>query len=344
MLFYVHAAKRNAGAALWQLIYEGGLTVEKKTISEESEVIKNDENHNMNNEGTGEPAASKASLLTKMGTTRGRLAMDIFLIVLCLVSFLGLSRWASDQNNFKYCIETINEKEKNVAALTGISAAGSFALSLIPGDAGSALADKLADLSGYLIVISAALYLGKCLLVITGIAAFRFIIPIGCIILLAASFFTIPKISEIVWKAIIFSLILFMLVPISTAVSGAIDKVSDETISERVESMESDTNEIAENTSDADDGTVIDKISDFFKKVSGGVSGILDRFKVLLQNMVTTIATMLITSVVIPVLVLLVLIWLANMLFKTDLSLKRGAGKVTEGLKRGEKAIENNVL
>lgn len=251
-----------------------------------------------------------------------KLAYEIFLIALCVVSFFWFSKLFTRQAFVKQSVDTINEKQANVTALTGISIGSSFAVSLLPNNAGQAISEKLADLSGYLLLITIALYVGKWLIAIMGTVAFRVIIPIGCILLLMDSFFGIPALKKISWKVIVFALILFFLVPTSTWISNRIDDVSDASIAERVEQLDGDSSEIVTDTTETTGNeTLKDKLNNLWSKVTGGVTGVLKKFQLLLQNLIDTIAAMIVTSVVIPIGVLAIAIWVTNMIFKTSFSI-----------------------
>lgn len=278
------------------------------------------------------------------------IAYDIFLVVLCVASFLWFSRISTSKAVYSSSIETLDEKKDNVMRLTAISAGASFAVSLIPGDAGDPIADKLADLTGYFIVITIGIYIEKWMIAIMGIVAFKVIIPIGCIVLLILSFFNRPDIKRTTVKLMIFSIVLTLVVPCSTWVSQTIDTVSDQTISNRVEELQKNSDEVVADTKDGDDSSITGKLSSLWSKVSGGVKGVLAKFETLLRNMIDTIAAMIVTSCIIPILVFVFLICITNMIFgkalripdPKDYKLSNTTRKVREALaeNKQKKALE----
>ena len=72
--------------------------------------------------------------------------------------------------------------------LTAASTAASAAVSALPGDTGSAIAEKLADLTSDFLIVLCAIMLEKYLLTITGYAVFRFILPAVCVLLIVRQF------------------------------------------------------------------------------------------------------------------------------------------------------------
>ena len=116
-------------------------------------------------------------------------ALSILLIAVCLLSFLWVSRVATDNAIFTQMNKTIDTKEQNVMALSAGTMGVSVAITLIPGDTGTTLAEKLSDMSGYMFLVLIGLYLEKILLLLSGTIAFRVLIPIGCIFCLYHLFF-----------------------------------------------------------------------------------------------------------------------------------------------------------
>ena len=73
----------------------------------------------------------------------------IVLLVVMILSMTVVSKVASDPENHKKTIESLDEKKEDVLKLTATSAAASTALAAIPGDATTPVANKLADLTSY---------------------------------------------------------------------------------------------------------------------------------------------------------------------------------------------------
>ena len=123
--------------------------------------------------------------------------------------------------------------------LTAASTASSAAITLIPGDVATALADKLADISGYFVIVICALYLEKYLLTILGFAAFKILIPIACIILSVGILQKRPAEKEntikLAIKVAMFGLALFLVVPASVKASDMISATYQDSIDSTLE-------------------------------------------------------------------------------------------------------------
>ena len=78
------------------------------------------------------------------------------LVAIAIISLFWISGIASSEDSFEGTYNALDEKRTNVTELMGVTAASSTAISLLPGDAGTPIAEQLADLSGYFMFILAA--------------------------------------------------------------------------------------------------------------------------------------------------------------------------------------------
>ena len=256
-----------------------------------------------------------------MKAYRPYIIKDIVLIACCLISLFVISPKVSNLSTYKKSVATLDEKKANVLTLTGITAGASFAVSALGDDTGSPIANKLADFSGYFLVITVAIYIEEWLMAISGVLAFRLIIPLGCILLLILSLWDNPhttKASITTGKVMAFALILAVVVPCSTWISQQIDIISQETISQRIENVEKDSKEIIpENDGNDNDSSFLSAVSSLWSKFIGGVKAVVAKFNALIQNLLDITAAMIVTSCVIPLLVFVFLICITNIIFGT---------------------------
>ena len=92
-------------------------------------------------------------------------------IVIALLSFFVIARFTSSTEFNAKTIQSLDDKKTTVMELAAASTAASAAITLIPGDVGTPIANKLADLSSYFLIVFSAIYLEKYLVTITGYAA-----------------------------------------------------------------------------------------------------------------------------------------------------------------------------
>ena len=101
-------------------------------------------------------------------------------VILALASIFGVAKLTTDPAFYQKSIAALEEKQETVLELTAASTAASAAITLLPGDTATPIADKLADLSGYFLIVLCAIFLEKYLLTITAAAAFKVLIPAAC--------------------------------------------------------------------------------------------------------------------------------------------------------------------
>ena len=90
-----------------------------------------------------------------------RIVSCVLLLIIGLGCFFGISGWQSSPETHRTSIEYLNEKQATVMKLTAASTAASAAVSALPGDTGSAIAEKLADLSSDFLIVLVRHYAGN---------------------------------------------------------------------------------------------------------------------------------------------------------------------------------------
>lgn len=106
----------------------------------------------------------------------------IVLLVIAILSFSAGAKYAAAPEHHKETIAALDEKKDTVLELTVAATATSALITLIPGDVGTPIAEKVADLSGYLLIVLCAVFLEKYLVTLTGYAAFKLFIPAACVL------------------------------------------------------------------------------------------------------------------------------------------------------------------
>ena len=242
---------------------------------------------------------------------REKLIKAAALLAAAVISFFLIGSLATRPENFGGTIKSLDEKSETVMALTGGAAAASAAISVLPGDAGTPIADKLVDMSGYFMIILSAIFLEKWLITITGMVAFRILIPIALIGLAVNLFVPKQALRAIFVKIICFALVLFISVPASVVLSDMIDDSYKASIQQTIDKAEENSKAVQEKANGEDDENALEKI---FNAVKGGVAEQIDNFKTILSDFMEAAAVLIVTSCVIPLAVMLFFIWLLKMI------------------------------
>lgn len=240
------------------------------------------------------------------------------LIVLALISFFAVGTIVRDPENYSGIIKSLTEKSETVMALTGAAAASSAAITLLPGDAGTPIAEKLVDMSGWFMLILAAIYLEKWLITITGAAAFMVLIPIALLGLAADLFTAEHAFRGMFVKLICFALVIFAAVPTSVWLADKVDETYGVSIQETIDEAESKSKEVQDQAGNETSANALEKI---FNTVKGGVTAKVEEFKTILSKFVEAAAVLIVTSCVIPLAVMLFFIWLIKLLIGVQITI-----------------------
>lgn len=248
-------------------------------------------------------------------------------IMLAFISIFLLGNIFSSPETYAGITATLDEKKANVMALMTTTTAASAAVSLIPGEAGQPIADKLIDLSSYFMVILAVIYLEKFLIAVLGTLTFQIIIPVALVFLAIALFtpqgsLTTENLRKIGIKLGAFALAIFLVVPTSVWVSDKIDESFEVSLATANTSMQESTEQIEESIQEAEGEqeekglleSITDTVAGGFNAITGTVQNALDAFANQLNQLIDTLAVMIVTSCLIPIIVLALFLWAIKML------------------------------
>lgn len=227
-----------------------------------------------------------------------------------ILSMTVLSKVASNPENHKKTIAALDEKKSDVLKLTASTAAAATAIAAIPGDSTTPVANQIAELTSYLLVILIVIFLEKYLVTLTGYAAFFILIPAACVLFAAGICLNKAFLKALAVKTAVFGLVLFMIIPLSIKVSAMIEDTYESSMETTVEEAQDLTEEINDNTDS--EGNVFDR---FVSQIKEGVSGLVKKGETLLNHFIEVAAVMLVTSCAIPMVVLLFMIWLVRIFF-----------------------------
>lgn len=255
---------------------------------------------------------------------RFRYVIVALLAVLALVSLFPLRETFSSPETYAATISTLDEKKANVTALVASSTALSAGISVLPDDTGSAIADKLMDVSVDLGIVLVVIYLEKYLLTIFGFLSFGVLVPIGlaglaaAVALLGRSAIS-RTFTHVAVRLLLLGAILVSVVPASVWVTDRIDETYETSVA--AAPIEQETQEQEQPQSDEGDGGILefitgipDAVANLPQTVADGVTNVTQDILDQVNALVEAFAVMVVTSCAVPVLVLLLFLWVANML------------------------------
>ena len=259
-----------------------------------------------------------------------KLVITALLLLLAVLSCLYGADWASDPQTHAQTISELDKKSETVLMLSAGSAGASALVSMLPDDTATPVADKLADLSMYFGLVLCIIYTERFLLTILGLTAFRFLIPAALILVCISLFWRRQGLRSLALKLALVGLAVFLVIPASIKVGEMIDRSFDETYREAVSATE----RFQEETEDSEE-----EQSGIWNTIKGTYTKYRDKATALLNHYLQSFAVMIVTTCVIPVLVLLFFVWILKQFLGIDMA-KRVVVKVGPESGRGDRREE----
>lgn len=263
-----------------------------------------------------------------------QIGIIVALVVLALLSGFVARPHFADTKTWDSTIEVIDQKKGNVLALTTSCVALSAGITALPGDTGTPVAEQLAQLSGNLGIVLAVLYLEKYLLTILWSVGLGILIPFA-LVLFAISlgihgrWSTSTVIRRVATRVLVVAIIGMVLVPASVWVSQKVDetyRVSIEQAQQKAaDAADSDSSKASKKkTESTESKNVLEQLADgasgLVTSVTSGAKQMTDEIVQQVTDLIEGVIVMIVTSCVIPLLVLAAFLWLGHTLLGIDIS------------------------
>ena len=258
----------------------------------------------------------------------------VALVVLALLSGFVARPHFADTKTWDSTIEVIDQKKGNVLALTTSCVALSAGITALPGDTGTPVAEQLAQLSGNLGIVLAVLYLEKYLLTILWSVGLGILIPLA-LVLFAVSlgihgrWSTSAVLRRVATRVLVVAVIGMALVPASVWVSQKVDETYRVSIEqaqqEAADAADSDSSKTSKKkTESTESKNVLEQLADgasgLVTSVTSGAKQMTDEIVQQVTDLIEGVIVMIVTSCVIPLLVLVAFLWLGHVLLGIDIS------------------------
>ena len=218
-------------------------------------------------------------------------------------------------------------------ALTTSCVALSAGITALPGDTGTPVAEQLAQLSGNLGIVLAVLYLEKYLLTILWSVGLGILIPFS-LVLFAVSlgihgrWSTSAVLRRVATRVLVVAMIGMALVPASVWVSQKVDEtyqVSIEQAEQKATSAAEASSSKSEKKSESTENkNVLEQLtegaSSLLTSVTDSAKSMTDEVVQQVTDLIEGVIVMIVTSCVIPLLVLAAFLWLGHVLLGIDIS------------------------
>lgn len=257
-----------------------------------------------------------------------RYGIVALLIIAALLSeFVGRPHFENVET-WSGTIEVIDAKKNNVLALTTSTIALSAAISALPDDTGTPVAEQLTQLSSNLGIVLAVLYLEKYLLTILGFLSLGVLGPVA-FALLAISLLmhgrltTSHALFTLGIRVLLVGIIAIAVVPASVWVTQRIDETYQISISQ--EESEGSAEESKPTDSESQENknfwdSIASGAAQLVSNLKDGIKSVTDGVVEQVTNLIEGAIVMIVTSCLVPLLVLAVFLWMGHSLMGIDVS------------------------
>lgn len=299
------------------------------------------------------------------------------LVAVAALSFTVVANYATNLTTYEKQLAQLDEKRNTVMTIAGVTLATSSLITFLPDDKATPLANELADIGGYMFIVLCVICLEKYLLVMTGAAAFKVLIPLACGLGIIAQFIKARGLGRIAAKLVAFGIILVFLIPTSLCASSMIENTYESSVNQAVETAQNTNSKIEEIVGADVDEAAIDEIVEqdsndsksktWWEKVKGGAKAVGETAKSAaegVKNVVVTItnfdirevirmvqdeigdlfeaaAVILITSCGIPILVLVFFVWMLKVFLSMDINIKVPKFRLSKFIEERKEELED---
>ena len=270
--------------------------------------------------------------------SRNKLIAIGILIIVAILSATVIAKSATSPEKHSKTLEVLDEKKATAMKLTAAVTITSSAVSAIPGDTATFIAEQIAELADPLFLITCAIYLEKFLFTTLGHISFRVLIPLvcgmGCVFVIWQN----RRLRDFAIKLFVFALAIYWTIPFSVNVMQMVEKTFEASINQTYDQVDEITEE-AENSVEEEDTS---KLLDFFEEIGDKLTGAVQSAKNALGIFSDAIAVLIITTCAIPIAVIFFFIWLIKTLFGISIDLPK-VKPLSPGMKKVQEAIRENL-
>lgn len=226
----------------------------------------------------------------------------LFAIVL---SIAWVSPIMSDPKTHHNTLDVIDRNKEKATYLSATVTIASTALSLMPEDAASPLANELSELSTPLMLIVCVLYFEQFMLTSLEYLSFSVLIPIGLVLQILCLFARKKSWLILSRKLLILAVVCACIVPLSASVTAMIEATFADSINgvnEKIQAISTAFEKIIGGDSKGD-------ILAFISNVATGIGSVFEFAREALGLLIDGVAILLITSCLVPAISAVLFVW-----------------------------------
>ena len=242
-----------------------------------------------------------------------KVLISIGILLIMVFSFTKMTTWTTSQERQAGRIAVIDGNIKTVLELTAGATASSAIITLLPGDQCTPIATELAELSKYFLLALSALYIEKYLITLMGVVSFKFLIPVAAVVWLLG-YLKFGKAAKVIgYKIAVCALAIYFVIPASVEVTSLIYSRYEASINQTV----SEATQIVEEAEiETEQQGLIDRVTNW---ITNKAQSTVEYVSGMLSHFIEALAVMIVTSCVLPVLVILFFVWMIKTVFSMNL-------------------------
>lgn len=240
----------------------------------------------------------------------------LILALIGVFSFFVITSWLPDRSFIKESIESVEESSNTVMKFSAATLSTSLAISALPDDFATPLADSLADMNIYFIAILVMLHFEQLLIRYGVKLAFAIAIPAACGIGILSILLKKDLLKGIAARVAVLGLAVALVVPCSTHITNYV--AAD--LTAYVENTIADTEDGADKLNEAMEGaaeeqTIFEKLSDLFQTAINDMSNLMSHFQNTIRKCMNSIAILILTNCLMPLVNFFILKWVLKETF-----------------------------
>lgn len=249
-----------------------------------------------------------------------RVIAVLLLLIIGTFSFLFLTDWIPESKFVKDSFESLENSKDTVMTFSAATLSASLAITTFPDDFATPLAETLADMNVYLIAILTLLLFEKILLQYGLYSAFAIIIPIACGFGIAFVFTKKIAFKSLAVRLGILALAVAFVIPCSTFITDVVAHDLLEYVDNTITETESGADKVNAAIRDTTENkTIFEKLSELFKTAIHDVQDFMLHCQNSIRKCMNSIAILLLTNCIMPLMTFFVLKWILKELFQITL-------------------------
>lgn len=262
-------------------------------------------------------------MLSFLSEKRAILLVKILaLVLIALLSFFAAASLVPETNFVKSSLQSVEDSSDTVMKLSAATLSASLAISALPDDFATPLADSLADMNVYFVAILVVLFLEKILVGYGMKAAFTILIPLACGMALLFIATKKPLLKGLAVRLCVLGLTVAFVVPCSTHITSIVASELTEYVSETITETEEGAGKLNEAMEDgAGERTIFEKLSELFQSAINGISDLMLHFQNTIRRCMNSIAILILTNCLMPLLTFFILRRILEEIFQITIAI-----------------------